>query len=410
MKGFSTKAVHGKALRKDPHGALRFPLYDAVAFEQPSARDIQWAFEGRKPAHTYSRISNPTVEDFEQRVGLLADSLGVVALSSGMAAISNLVLAIAETGSNIVTTRFLFGNTISLLETTLKPWGLEVRYIDMEDMDQLRRSIDDKTRAIFLETITNPQLQVPDVSALSQIARAHAVPLIVDGTLTTPYLFKSKDFGVDVEVISSTKYISGGATSVGGLILDNGTFDWGKCPRLAEAARKYGEFALVTKLKREVYRNLGACLSPHSAYLQTLGLETLGLRINKSCANALQIAGYLETCRQVRSVHYPGLKSSRYHERAKAQFGGKYGGILTFELESRALCYAFMDELKLIKRATNLNDNKTLILHPASTIFCEYSAQEKEAMGVGESMLRLSVGIEDAEDIMDDIQSSMAAI
>lgn len=410
MKGFSTKAVHGRTLRKDPHGALRFPLYEAVAFEQPSARDIQWAFEGRRPAHTYSRITNPTVEDFEQRINLLAESLGVVALSSGMAAISNLILTIAETGSNIVSTKYLFGNTYSLLESTLKPWGLEVRYIDMEDTDQLRRSIDGKTRAIFLEIITNPQLQVPDITAISQAARAHAVPLLVDGTLTTPYIFKSKDFGVDVEVISSTKSISGGATSVGGVIIDNGTFDWGNCPRLEESAGKYGEFALLTKLKREVYRNLGACLSPHNAYLQTLGLETLGLRIDRSGANALQVSEFLETCDPVRSVHYPGLTSSRYHERAKALFKGRFGGILTFELESRETCYAFMDGLKLIKRATNLNDNKTLILHPASTIFCEYSSREKEEMGVGESMLRLSVGIEDIEDIIEDIGNNLAVI
>ncbi len=410
MKGFSTKAVHGKTLRKDPHGALRFPLYDSVAFEQESARDIQLAFEGRKPAHTYSRITNPTIEDFEQRVNLLADSLRVIAVSSGMAAISNLILTIAEAGANVVTTKFLFGNTYSLLERTLKPWGLNVVYIDMDDMDMLHRSINEKTRAIFLEVITNPQLQVPDIRAISGVAREHSVPLIVDGTLTTPYIFKSKDFGVSVEVLSSTKYISGGATSVGGLIIDNGTFDWDKCPKLADSVKKYGEFALVMKLILEVYRDLGACLSPHNAYLQTLGLETLSLRIDKSCSNTLQISEYLETCEKVRSVNYPGLRSSRYHEIARVQFKGKFGSILTFELENKDMCYAFMDGLKLIKRATNLNDNKTLILHPASTIFCEYSLKEKKEMDINESMLRLAVGIEDVEDIIEDINLSLTGI
>lgn len=410
MKGFSTKAVHGKSLRKDPHGALRFPLYDAVAFESESARDLQLAFEGRKPAHTYSRITNPSIEDFEQRVNLLAESLGVVAVSSGMAAISNLILTIAEAGSNIVTTKFLFGNTYSLLETTLKPWGLTARYINMEDTDQLHRVINEKTRAIFLEIITNPQLQVPDIREICRVAGEYAVPVILDGTLTTPYIFKSKDFGVSVEVMSSTKYISGGATSVGGLIMDNGIFDWEKCPKLVDSARKYGEFALVTKLKREVFRNLGACLSPHNAYLQTLGLETLSLRIDKSCSNALRVSQYLETCGKVRSVNYPGLKSSRCHEVAKAQFKDKFGGILTFELENKDRCYAFMDGLRLIKRATNLNDNKTLIIHPASTIFCEYSPEEKAAMGVSDSLLRLSVGIEDVEDIIEDIHLSLEGV
>ena len=410
MKGFSTRAIHGKTLRKDPHGSLRFPLYDSVAFEQECARDIQLAFEGRKPAHTYSRITNPTVEDFEQRVNLLADSLSVVAVSSGMAAISNLILTIAEAGSNIVTTKFLFGNTYSLLETTLKPWGLNISYVNMDNIDMLHSSINEKTRAIFLEIITNPQLQVPDIKEISRVATEYSVPLIVDGTLTTPYIFKSKDFGVSVEVLSSTKYISGGATSVGGLIIDNGTFNWVKCPKLEDSVKKYGEFALVTKLKREVYRNLGACLSPHNAYLQTLGLETLSLRIDKSCSNTFHISEYLEKCEKVKSVNYPGLKTSKYHEIAGAQFKDKFGGILTFELENKEMCFAFMDGLKLIKRATNLNDNKTLILHPASTIFCEYTPEEKGEMGVSESMLRLAVGIEDVEDILADINLSLEGI
>ncbi len=410
MKGFSTKAVHGKALRKDPHGSLRFPLYDSVAFEQESARDIQFAFEGRKPSHTYSRITNPSVEDFEQRINLLSDSLGVVAVSSGMAAISNLILTIAESGSNIISTKFLFGNTYSLFEKTLKPWGLNVRYINMNDMDMLRNSINEKTRAIFLEIITNPQLQVPDMKEISKVAMEYSVPLVVDGTLTTSYIFKSKDFGVSVEVLSSTKYISGGATTVGGLIVDNGTFNWEKCPKLEVSVKKYGEFALVTKLKREVYRNLGACLSPHNAYLQTLGLETLSLRIDKSCSNTLRISEYLEKCEKVKSVNYPGLKASKYHEIAKTQFKDKFGGILTFELGDKEMCFAFMDGLKLIKRATNLNDNKTLILHPASTIFCEYTLEEKKEMDVSESMLRLSVGIEDVEDIIEDINLGLEGI
>jgi O-acetylhomoserine (thiol)-lyase len=403
VKGFTTKAIHGAAVKKDPHGSLRFPVYDSAAFEYESAQDIQAAFEGKKPSHSYSRITNPTVEAFEQKVRLLSDARGVVAVSSGMAAISNLMLAIAESGSNILTTKFLFGNTHSLFEKTLKPWGLNVRYNDMDDMKDLAASIDKKTRAIFVETITNPQLQVPDIKAIAEVAIENGVPLIADSTLTTPYLFRSKDFGVDVEVLSSTKYISGGATTVGGLIIDNGSFKWEKCPRLAESAKMNGPFALIAKLKREVYRNLGACLSPHNAYMQTLGLETMELRIDKNCRNTMLIAEYLEKHEKIKYVNYPGLRNSRYHETAWKQFGGKFGGILTFELENRERCFAFMDRLRLIKRATNLNDNKTLILHPASTIFCEYSPQEREDMGVPDSMLRLAVGIEDVEDILEDI-------
>ncbi|MDP2646245.1 MAG: aminotransferase class I/II-fold pyridoxal phosphate-dependent enzyme [Desulfobacterales bacterium] len=410
MKGFSTKAVHGRKLKPDVHGALRFPVYDSVAFEYENARDIQLAFEGKKPAHSYTRITNPTVEDFEQRINLIADSLAVVAVSSGMAAISNLILTIAETGANIVTTKFLFGNTYSLFERTFKPWGLQVKYVNFNDMDMLQNAIDEKTRAVFLEIITNPQLQVPDIGKIAEIARKKNVPLVVDGTVTTPYIFKSADFGVSVEVLSSTKYISGGATTVGGLIIDNGNFDWKNNPNLKDAVKYFGNFSLVMTLKREVFRNIGACLSPHNAYLQALGLETLDLRIDKSCANALQVSEYLAGCKKVRSVNYPGLKASRYHEIARKQFKDKFGGILTFELADKKACFAFMDNLRLIKRATNINDNKTLILHPWSTIYCEFSPEEKGQMGVSESMLRLSVGIEDVEDIVEDIDNSLEGV
>ena len=410
MKGFSTKAIHGIALKKDAHGALRFPLYDSVAFEYETSDDIRLAFEGKKPSHSYTRITNPTIEDFEQRVRLLSDATGVVAVSSGMAAITNTILALAEAGSNIISTKFIFGNTFSLFENTLKPWGLNVTYINMEELDTLHDSINCKTRAVFLETITNPQLQVADIEAIANITKEHHVPLVVDGTLTTPYIFKSKDFGVDVEVFSSTKYISGGATTVGGLIIDNGNFDWSLNPKLQEWSKKVGPLAFITKLKREVYRNLGSCLSPHNAYLQALGLETLSLRIDRNCENTLKLAEYLKACKKVKSVNYPGLKDSKYYETANKQFGNRFGGILTFELESKDQCFNFMDNLKLIRRATNLNDNKTLILHPASTIFCEYTPKQKEEMGVSESMIRLAVGIEDVEDIIEDITRGLEAL
>lgn len=407
MKGFSTKAIHSSSVKKDVHGALRTPVYDNVAFEFESARDIQMAFEGRSLGHSYTRISNPTVENLEQRIRLLADARGVVAVSSGMAAIANVILVLAGAGTNIVTTRYLFGNTYSLFEHTLKPWGLTVHYTDLTKTENLERAINEGTRAVFLETITNPQLQVVDIGKIARIAAASNIPVVLDGTVTTPYLFKSKDFGVAVEVLSSTKYISGGATTVGGLIIDNGTQDWSTCPRLKDGAAKYGPYALIAHLRREAYRNLGSCMAPHNAYFQTLGLETLGLRIDKSCANALSVARFLESRPEIKSVNYPGLESSPYHETAKSQFGNRFGGILTFTLTDKESCYKLMDSLTIIRRATNINDNKTLILHPASTIFCEYSEEEKKELGVPSNMLRLAVGIEDEEDIIDDLKKGL---
>ncbi|WP_420239194.1 O-acetylhomoserine aminocarboxypropyltransferase/cysteine synthase family protein [Telmatobacter bradus] len=410
MTAFATKAIHGENLRPDAHGALRPPLFDGVAFEFPDADSIRLAFEGRKPSHAYTRISNPTVDEFERRVRLLADAFAVVAVSSGMAAISNVLMTLAEAGSNIVTTNWIFGNTYSLFEDTFKPWGLETRYVNMAKPEEIAAAIDDKTRAIFLEVITNPQMQVADIAAITKVAHARGVPVVLDGTVTTPYLFRSKDYGVDVEVISSTKYISGGATTMGGLILDNGIFDWKQTPRLATAARKFGPGALVATLRREVFRNTGACLAPHNAFLQTLGLETLPLRIDRSTANALEVAQWLSHQPQVKQVNYPGLPSSPAYELAKKQFPKGVGGILTFDLQDRAAAFALQNALNLIRRATNINDNKSLILHPASTIFCDYNAEEKQAMGVSEAMLRLSVGIEDAADLITDLQQGLAVL
>ena len=410
MTGFATRAIHGVKLKADVHGSLRTPVYDTVAFEFESAKDIHQAFAGRKPAHTYSRITNPTVEDFEQRIRLISGGTAAIAVSSGMAAISNVILTLAGAGTNIVTSKHLFGNTLSLFEKTLKPWGLEVRYVDMSDPAEVRRAIDENTRAVFLESITNPQLEVADFKAISKVTSEESVPLIVDGTVTTPYLFRSKEFGVNIEVLSSTKYISGGATSIGGVIVDNGNFDWRKSPRLKDWANKMGPLALLGALRREVFRNVGSCLAPHHAYLHSLGLETMSLRIDKSCSNALDLAEFLQQHKKVASVNYPGLPESEFHEIASAQFANRYGGILTFDLESREACFELLDNLNLIKRATNVNDNKTLILHPASTIFCEYPDEVLSDIGVRQTMIRLSAGIEDFDDLRNDLESGLAAL
>ncbi|MDG5815177.1 aminotransferase class I/II-fold pyridoxal phosphate-dependent enzyme [Chitinispirillales bacterium ANBcel5] len=408
MRGFASRAIHGQPpFKRDVHGALRFPVYDSAAFEVGSSRELELAFTGRKPSHSYTRITNPTVEEFEQKVRLLTGSFAVVAVASGMAAITETVLALCESGSNIVTSPYLFGNTTSLFESTLKRWGLEVRKASMADPSSLEGVIDDKTRMVFLEIISNPQMEVADISEICRVAKQKNVPVVLDGTLSTPYIFRSKEAGVAVEIISSTKYMSGGATSTGGLIIDNGTFNWKQHPAVADDALKVGPAAFATRLRREIHRNLGSCLAPHNAWLQSLGLETLALRMEKSCTNALEVATFLESSLQILHVNYSGLTSSPFHATALAQFGKRFGGLLTFELSSKEECFNLMDSLKMIKRATNLNDNKTLILHPASTIFCDYNAKEREEMLVNDRMIRLSVGIEDVQDIIDDLKQGL---
>lgn len=404
---FITEILHNPFLKEDAHGSLHMPIYENVAFEFKTSEDIELAFQKKKPAHMYSRISNPTVEAFEQRVKAVTDAAGVIALSSGMAAITNILLGVASQGDNIVTTKHLFGNTYSLFTKTLQSWGLDARFVDLTDIAQVKDAIDHKTKAVFFETITNPQLEVVDVKAIAKVAKAKNVLVVADTTLTPPYAFKSNDFGVDIEILSSTKYISGGATSVGGIIIDNGTFDWSTNPKFKDEAKQFGPFALINRLRREIFRNLGSCISPHNAFLQSVGLETLPLRLDVSSSNTQKIAEFLEAHKGVKSVHYPGLSSSPFHKIAKEQFGAKIGGLLTFDLGSKTECFTFMDKLELIRRSTNLNDNRTLILHPASTIFCEYDDALRKEMNVRETMIRLSVGIEDVEDLIEDIEQAL---
>lgn len=401
--GFTTKLIHSPFAKEDPNRALHQPIYSNSAFDFESAEQMELAFQGRLPVHSYSRISNPTVENFELRVKQITGSLNVTALSSGMAAISNVIFVLASAGSNIIASKHLFGNTYVFFKSTIKDFGIEIRFCDLTNNDEVRANIDEKTVAVFVETITNPQLEVVDLEKLARTAHEKNVPLIADSTLTPPNVFRAKEFGVDIEVISSTKCISGGATSVGGLIVDYGTFDWSKSKKLAELAKRFGPFAFNYKLRREIFRNLGACMSPFAAYLQCLGLETLQLRFEKAAQNCRELAVFLETVSQVKTVNYPGTIGSPFYEVSKRQFGEFPGAMLTFDFATREDCFAFLNKLELIKRATNVYDNKTLIIHPASTIYCDFDKETREDLGVRDRTLRLSVGIEDVEDLKADI-------
>jgi len=403
---FDTRALHGPDRRKDVHNSTRYPVYASVAFTFESAQDMEDAFLHRKPSHAYSRITNPSVEFFEQTLTMLENGFGGIALSSGMAAITNTPLALVNKDDNIIASKFLFGNTLSLLEETFKGFGIQARFVDVNNKKSLENAIDENSRLIFCETITNPQMNVTDFATISRIAQKYDLAVVVDNTVTTPYLFNAKRHGVNVVVHSTTKYISGGATSVGGAIIDLGNYDWTK----NQALQKYhdrGPFAFLARLRREVYRNFGACMSPQTAYLQTLGLETLSMRISKSCENALIIARFLEKNPKIIAVNYPGLESSVFYHLAKKQFNGAAGGVISFELGDKKDAFNFINSLCLIKRATNINDNKSLIIHPASTIFADFSDEEKETMGVTDRLVRLSVGIEDVRDLMDDIHQAL---
>jgi O-acetylhomoserine (thiol)-lyase len=325
-----------------------------------------------------------------------------------MAAISNTILTLCEAGSSIVASKFLFGNTSCLFEDTLKPWGLNVKWVDPRNVNEIENAIDNTTRLVFIETISNPQIIVVDVQEIAAVCKKRALPLVLDNSLVTSYCLKSADYGVALEVVSGAKYISGGGTAIGGLIIDNGCYDWSKSPKLCKKSQAWGKGTFLKMVRSSVARNVGACLSPHNAYLQMLGLETLTLRLERSTSNACIVAGYLETHNKVSKVHYPGITSSPYNTIASRQFRkGLCGGLLSFDLRRDCSPQQFINALSLVKRASNFNDNKSLVIHPASTLFCEYSEEQLISMEITKNTIRLSVGIEDVEDILADLEQAL---
>jgi len=407
LQGFTTKVIHSGFATPDAHNALHMPIYSNAAFEFDSAEKMEDAFIGKSPDHSYSRISNPTVENLELRIKAITGAIAVTAFSSGMAAISNLFIAISQSGSNIITSRHLFGNTYSFFTSTLQAFGVETRFCDLTKAEEVSEHIDENTVAIFFETITNPFLEIADIGKLSEVAEQHKVLLVADSTSTPPNIFNGSSFGIHLEVISSTKMISGGATSIGGLVIDYGTFDWHRTEKLTALAEKYGKFAFNYLFRKEIQRNLGACLSPYHAYLQSLGLETLVLRYERAASNCQTLAEYLLTEPRIKQVNYAGLKSSGNYEIGKKQFGGMPGALLTFNLDSREECFRFLNKLVLIRRATNIYDNRSLIIHPASTMYGNFSPETRQVLGVSDTMLRLSVGIEDVNDLICDIHAAL---
>lgn len=381
-----TKAIHVGFPMKDAYGSISMPVYHTAAYEFETADDMADAFCGRVLVPDYSRVMNPTVMHLEDKVKALTGATDVIAFNSGMAAISNAIFALAGAGKNIVTSRHLFGNTFSLLTSTLKRYGVETRLCDLTNLDEVRQAVDDNTCCIFLEIITNPQMEVADLKGLSEIAHSHGIPLVADSTMIPFTEFKAHELGVDIEIVSSTKYLSGGATSLGGLIIDYGTDpDFNK------------------KIRFEMLFNLGGYMTPHAAYMQTLGVETLDVRYRRQAYTALQLAKKLRELPEIRSVNYIGLEDNPYYDLSRKQFGETSGAMITIDLEDEQACKNFINNLKLIKRATNLFDNKTLAIHPYSTIFGNFSPEEKKEMDVLDTTIRLSVGLEDVEDLFEDI-------
>ncbi len=417
-----TLALHHGYTPEATTKAAAVPIYQTTSYVFDDTQHGADLFNLAVAGNIYTRIMNPTTAVLEQRLAEMEGGIGGLCVASGMAAITYSIQAIASAGDNIVSTSQLYGGTYNLFMHTFPKQGIEVRMASADDFDAFDRLIDKNTKAVFCESIGNPAGNVVDIQRLSEIAHKHGVPVIVDNTVATPYLCRPFDFGADIVVHSLTKYIGGHGNSIGGIIIDSGRFDWvvnkERFPVLNEPDPSYhgvvytaalGPAAYIGRCRVVPLRNTGAALSPHSAFLLLMGLETLGLRMERHCANALRVAEYLKAHPKVRWVNYAGLADSTYNAVAKRLVKGTPSGILSFGIEGGAAAGArFIDALQMIFRLVNIGDAKSLACHPASTTHRQLNPEELARAGVSEDLVRISVGIEHVDDIIADIEQALA--
>jgi O-acetylhomoserine (thiol)-lyase len=418
-----TIALHSGYDGDPATNAATTPIYQTTSYTFDNTQHGADLFNLAVPGNIYTRIMNPTTAVLEARLTEMEGGIGALAVASGMAAITYSIQAITKVGSNIVSTSQLYGGTYNFFAHTLPAQGVETRFASFEDHAGLEALIDENTKALFCETIGNPAGNVVDIEALANIAHKHGIPLIVDNTVATPFLCKVFDLGADIAVHSLTKYIGGHGTSIGGIIVDSGKFDWSahkeKFPMLNEPDPSYhgvvytealGEAAYIGRCRVVPLRNTGAALSPMNAFQIMQGLETLGLRMERHCENALRVAEYLEAHEQVEWVKYAGLKSSPYYDVCQKVVGGRPSGILSFGIKGGEAAGAkFIDALQMVLRLVNIGDAKSLACHPASTTHRQLNEEELATAGVSKEMVRLSIGIEHIDDILADIEQALAA-
>jgi O-acetylhomoserine (thiol)-lyase len=404
-----TLAVHGGFAGEGGSGASAVPICQTVSYAYNTAQEIADAFAGRSPGYIYTRIANPTTTALETRLAELEDGIGCIATSSGMAAIASAVMGLAGAGDEIIASVGIFGGTVSLFENTLSRFGVTTSFVDVADTSNFAEAINDRTRLIFIETIGNPRMDVPDIPAVAEIANKAQIPLIVDNTVTTPAIFKPGEFGADIVVHSTSKFINGHGTAIGGAIIDTGNYNWRQGPfkDIKDVSQRIGQLAFLWYLRNVIYRDLGGCPAPMNSFLMLQGLETLPGRMAKHCENANKLAEFLQSHPKVSWVNYPGLEDSKFNGRVAKLFSGCCGGLLAVGLGDRQKAFGFIDSVKLAKTLANLGDAKTLVVHPASTIFHEFGADELAPMGVAEDMIRVSVGIEDFDDIKADFEQAI---
>lgn len=419
---FETSAVHAGWTPDEFSRSVGVPLYLTSAYRFNSSEHARRLFALEEGGSIYSRLSNPTTDVFDKRMAALEGGIGAASTASGHAAIFGTILTFSSCGDEIVSSSCIYGGAINMLSNTLSNIGIKTTFVHPSDLEGFDRAITDKTRAVFVESVGNPTCEIADIDALSAICKKHGVVLIVDNTFTTPYLLKPIEHGADIVISSCTKYIGGHGTVLGGSVVDSGRFPWRDNPRYplfnkpdpsyhgVVFAEAFGESAFITRFTTVTLRDLGACISPFNSYMLLQGLETLPLRMQKVVENTQKVALYLEKNRKITRVFSPYLTSSPYYKLAKRLMPKGNGGVLSFDIAGgRPAAVKFIDHLKLIQNVANLGDARSLVSHPASTTHSQMDEEQLNNVGISGGTIRLSIGLESADDIIEDIENALNA-
>ena len=399
------------------------PIYQTTSFVFDDTEEAADLFALRKAGNIYTRITNPTTSVFEERINALEGGVGALAVASGMAAITYVFLTLAHAGDHIVSSKTVYGGSYNLFKLTLPRYGINTTFVDPDNFDEIEAAINENTKALFVETLGNPLANVADLEKWAEIAHKHKIPLVVDNTFATPYLINAFSHGVDIIIHSATKFIGGHGTSIGGVIVDSGKFDWegsGKFPQLVEEDPSYhnlsytrdvGPAAFITNVRTQLLRDTGAALSPFNAFLLLQGLETLSLRVERHIENTKKVIDFLANHPKVESVNYPGLENSKYYELAKKYLPKGAGSIFSFDVVGgEEAARKVIDSLEIFSNLANVADAKSLVVHPASTTHGQLSPEELDYTGITPSQIRLSIGLENADDLIEDLRLALENI
>lgn len=404
--GFTSRVLHSDRRGGVEHGSLHKPIHTAVTYGYDDARDLAAVFQGRQPGYNYGRQLNPTVTALQKQVTLMEDGLDSICFATGMGAIGTTLFALLRSGDHLVSSAFLFGNTNSLFNS-FAAHGVEVSFVDATDAANVAAAIRPQTRLVFVETIANPRTQVSDLEGIGALCRERGLVYVVDNTLTSPYLFRPRVVGASLVVNALTKYIGGHANALGGAVTETGGYDWSGFPNLYDDYREGDPSTwALRQIRKKGLRDFGATLGPEAAHHLAVGAETLALRMQRISDNALAVANFLDAQPNVARVYYPGLPEHPQHERAARLFR-HFSGILSFELVDGIDCFDFLNRLQLAVKTSNLGDTRTLAIPVAHTIFHEMGAARRASMGIGDSLIRLSVGIEDVDDLLSDFEQAL---